>query len=256
MSLRCCWAIWVLVMVLVPTSFLFAEEAAYFKMTAEHTYLSVGQEIPITIWAHAPNSVEDNGILGWQFDMCLPAEDANVVFVKEVGPGQAWYEILGPKPSDGGFSFEVNKPYGGLLTLAGGGLSPVQISNVGVGGYSEIARMKIIGSMPDSNMVYQLNGEEGTGFFAIYGQSPDNQLANGVFDAANSDRVFTVVRDHAGLADIAKMGMYWMSGNCSEPEWCGGADWNEDGKVDWVDFSMLAWNWQGSGREYTTLVSY
>jgi len=43
--------------------------------------------------------------------------------------------------------------------------------------------------------------------------------------------------------DFTIFASYWLSGGCTDPQWCGGADLNASGQVDWQDFTLFAGNW-------------
>jgi hypothetical protein len=48
--------------------------------------------------------------------------------------------------------------------------------------------------------------------------------------------------DRVDFVDYAKLSSFW-SATCSSPLWCGGADMNKSGKVDWADFEEFAQHW-------------
>jgi len=45
------------------------------------------------------------------------------------------------------------------------------------------------------------------------------------------------------LADLDMFVGHWLASGCSEPDWCGWADFQRSGSVDFVDFALLAENW-------------
>ena len=45
------------------------------------------------------------------------------------------------------------------------------------------------------------------------------------------------------FADYAILANYWMKGDCAEPVWCEGADFNKTGLVDMFDLSTLVEHW-------------
>jgi hypothetical protein len=44
------------------------------------------------------------------------------------------------------------------------------------------------------------------------------------------------------FVDFAKLSSFW-SATCTSPLWCGGADMNKSGLVDWADFEEFAQHW-------------
>ncbi|MHC4616245.1 MAG: hypothetical protein ACYTEQ_00690 [Planctomycetota bacterium] len=83
---------------------------------------------------------------------------------------------------------------------------------------------------------------------------------SGVSDT--SDAVFTIFECQKTLAvdlnadcyvdwsDLRVIGDMWLAGDCCDPNWCGGADLNEDEDVDLVDFSAFAELWLDCGNPY------
>jgi len=49
--------------------------------------------------------------------------------------------------------------------------------------------------------------------------------------------------DWVDLADFAVLAQYWLHTDCESPDWCGGADSEPDGNVDWADLSVIADGW-------------
>lgn len=43
--------------------------------------------------------------------------------------------------------------------------------------------------------------------------------------------------------DLQDLASYWLQAGCTEPDWCGGADINRNGRVDLGDFAELGWDW-------------
>lgn len=44
--------------------------------------------------------------------------------------------------------------------------------------------------------------------------------------------------------DLQDLASHWLEGGCTEPDWCGGADINRDGRVDLGDCAELGWDWR------------
>lgn len=49
--------------------------------------------------------------------------------------------------------------------------------------------------------------------------------------------------DWVDFADFAVFARYWQNTNCHLPDWCAGADNEQDGDVDWNDLAVLTDNW-------------
>ena len=45
------------------------------------------------------------------------------------------------------------------------------------------------------------------------------------------------------LTDFGTFAQHWQQTSCTEPEYCGRADINKTGEVDWSDLCVLAYNW-------------
>jgi len=45
------------------------------------------------------------------------------------------------------------------------------------------------------------------------------------------------------FVDFPDFASQWRSGGCAEPTWCGGADFDHDGQVDFVDMILFAGSW-------------
>ena len=68
------------------------------------------------------------------------------------------------------------------------------------------------------------------------------------------------------LLDFALLAAVWRVANCQAPDWCGGADFDENGTVDAADQTILTNNWgactqHGNGdrtysRAFTRGLSY
>jgi hypothetical protein len=59
---------------------------------------------------------------------------------------------------------------------------------------------------------------------------------------------------HGGHVDFGDLGWFllsWLDSGCDVPDWCEGADLDENGTVDLVDYSILAEQWLGDVYTYT-----
>jgi len=52
------------------------------------------------------------------------------------------------------------------------------------------------------------------------------------------------------LTNLAKLASYWLDNDCGVFDWCNGADGSRDGKVDFLDFAILADSWPDSPSEF------
>jgi hypothetical protein len=86
-------------------------------------------------------------------------------------------------------------------------------------------------------------GETNVGFYDYYDYSNSwhepNSLLTFHHDPTrdfNDDEV-------VDISDYVTLASCWLDGNCSDPNWCGGADISRDGWVDMVDFTMFEKYW-------------
>ena len=49
--------------------------------------------------------------------------------------------------------------------------------------------------------------------------------------------------DTVNIADLAGFFYHWLEQDCNYPNWCGGADFDYKGSVDFNDFAIFAQNW-------------
>jgi hypothetical protein len=45
------------------------------------------------------------------------------------------------------------------------------------------------------------------------------------------------------LAGLVAFVSHWLQTGCSDPNWCGGADFDKSSNVDLTDFAVLAQHW-------------
>jgi hypothetical protein len=51
------------------------------------------------------------------------------------------------------------------------------------------------------------------------------------------------------IRDLAELGFHWRRTGCGEPNWCGGADLDRSGAVDFGDLYLLSGNWLSPAAE-------
>ena len=73
-------------------------------------------------------------------------------------------------------------------------------------------------------------GDFGTGQVTVVGQLSDGRYYYG------TDTIKLIHNDLEALALIAS---YWLAEDCRKPHWCDGADMNQDGVVNIVDFALF-----------------
>jgi hypothetical protein len=50
-----------------------------------------------------------------------------------------------------------------------------------------------------------------------------------------------------GMGDLLALSSRWLRLDCGDSGWCAGVDLNCDGRVDFVDFGILAQDWAFEG---------
>ncbi len=79
---------------------------------------------------------------------------------------------------------------------------------------------------------------------SLAGDWPDSLTVYGFFSDGNIFLGTSTVRIITpSLKDIGELAASWLEMDCSHPDWCGGADLNEDSIVNYADFALL-----GSGQ--------
>jgi hypothetical protein len=185
----------------------------YFKMTAPKTTLEIGEEVTVSVSAFIDDALAspDNGLDTWQLD--LSVSQTGIVEITKTGT-IANINLIAPDPDPDWSRWtanSVNSPNTGEVR----NVSVIQntIGNpsvTGVGQYSEIFNFKIkaIGA---GSTVYSICNDGGGGFFAYLADDTlydaDNAPGSVVFDAANSNNVFTVVPEPCSIAFFAFAGM-------------------------------------------------
>jgi len=48
--------------------------------------------------------------------------------------------------------------------------------------------------------------------------------------------------NHVDLNDFAALVSHWLAADCDFPDWCEGTDLNYDGRLDFADFALFAWD--------------
>ena len=49
--------------------------------------------------------------------------------------------------------------------------------------------------------------------------------------------------DITPLMKLEEFVSHWLEENCESPDWCGGADLDQNGRIDFKDFAILASEW-------------
>jgi hypothetical protein len=183
--------------------------ALVFKITSDQTSLTVGQTTTMHLWgwANDPHAVGQNGLNSWQLSAL-----ANITGVVEVVSGSVVFVApspWSPNSSDTGFT-SINTPSTGTinyLRLITNDLP--QDSMVGVGGYTEIARLNIkaIGAV-GSSVTYTLGGSNFGGNLRDFIPTFDESyILSGSFNANDSQHVFTIVPEPSTLILLSGFGI-------------------------------------------------
>ncbi len=115
----------------------------------------------------------------------------------------------------------------GVISASGGNSGNASVAGGGGGGriaiywrdeYADFAQLRVNGGTRD--------GHTGT-LYLYHGFLVGDYDFNNVVD----------------LNDLAYFLSFWLDPDCSQPEWCGGADLNRDGFVDLEDYSIFVQQW-------------
>lgn len=108
------------------------------------------------------------------------------------------------------------------------------------------------------NTVGQLYRGQDIPVYAVI--DPNNEIKEFVEDNNEQDCIVTnsqasplgdmTANWRVDMVDYAQFSMFWHRDDCSEPDWCGLADFNQDGIVDIKDLAILAMHWlEGAEQE-------
>jgi len=161
-------------------------------MTADNTTLSPGSTALVKVWAFAddPAATGNNGLVLWQ--MGVDADTPGVLDVTD-------HQFVAPDPLDIFDSAWNYNPAAGdfdIYALKDDDTT----STIGVGGFTEIYNFQVT-ALAAGTVEYTIGDTPGGSFtgelvdFTYY----DYDLGTAVFDAVNSDNVFTVVPEPATL---------------------------------------------------------
>ena len=185
-----------------------------FKMTADETNLTVGQQTTVHVWAWVDDSAAapggGNGLGDWQMDM-----DVSSSGIIEIVDGQL--DLLAPAPMDGdGSSWSHNATTGDVTDImvlkadwansnAGEGTSDGDKDNHA--NYTEIFSFEIK-ALSDGEASYTLQGQAGNGFFGDLVDDVtyfDWDDGNVMFYEAGSENTFIVVPEPGSLLLLSAM---------------------------------------------------
>ena len=97
-----------------------------------------------------------------------------------------------------------------------------------------------------SNAVSKLQNVADGGQFAILLAEDDDDHPCAWFDTSKDWKAYLEVDfdivNIIDFEDLAEFANYWLL-NCSSPSWCNSYDFNQSGRVDFVDFALLAQKW-------------
>jgi hypothetical protein len=184
--------------------------ALVFKITSDDAALTVNQTTTMHVWAWAdsPLAVGSNGLNSWQFSALVD----NTGVVEVVSGSIAFVAPIPWNTADTKWTSINNVSTGGTgsidyLRLITDELP--QDSTAGVGGYTELVRfnIKAIGAV-GSSVTYTLGGSNFSGNLRDYIPTfDDSYILGGSFNAADSQRVFTIVPEPATLLLLSGFGI-------------------------------------------------
>lgn len=182
-----------------PSSF----ASLLFKMTADKTTLAVGETAVVSLLAYAEEADGLNGLNGWQLSAFVSGTGT-----LKVVPGSL--TVLRPFAADV-LMASINSPSGDIRDLSLTAVQPRTDSTLGVGGYDKIAEF-MVEAVAAGEVIYTL-ADGGAGFGGVlrdynpFDMDTWGYMLAGVFNTAESDRVFTIVPEPASLAVLGVMGL-------------------------------------------------
>ncbi|MDD5134729.1 MAG: hypothetical protein PHP01_04905 [Phycisphaerae bacterium] len=166
-----------------------------FKMTAPRTTLNIGEIVTVTVsaWINDSAASPNNGLDTWQLD--LSVNNTGILGITET-EGTANISLLAPDPDpmwSGWNAATVNSPITGEVC----GVVVTQLiwgnpSYIGVGGYSDIFTFNIE-ALAAGVAAYTICDDGGGLFYGALVDGTEYEFDNIIFDAQNSDNVFTVI---------------------------------------------------------------
>ncbi len=177
--------------------------ALYFKMTADKTVLAVGETAVVSLFAYAEEASGLNGLNNWQMSVNVSGSGTLTVVSGSVS-------VVKPFAADV-LVGSVNSPLGAIRDLSLTAIPPGIDSSLGVGGYHKIAEFTVE-AVGVGQVLYTL-GNGGSGFGGILRDyNPLNaatwgNMLEGVFNAAESERVFTIIPEPMTLVLLGSMGL-------------------------------------------------
>jgi len=174
-----------------------------YKLTADKTALTVGEEATLSVWAWADDTAAtgNNGLNEWHASLWVGTAEDEVVEVKEIG-GIAVINILAPDPHDTPYHVSVNSPTSGNVRgISVGSLIFPQNSTTGVGDYSLLATVQIV-AIGEGTATYTVGDDGVYGFGGMLKDCTvyeEDSYGNVVFEAGESQRVITVIPEPASL---------------------------------------------------------
>ncbi len=196
-----------LLFILISTS---SFGALSFKMTAAKTTLAIGETTVVTLFAFAEDAVGLNGLNSWQ----LSAFASGTGMLKVV-PGSV--NVVRPFAADVMWS-SINAPMGTIRDLSMTSTAARVDSALGVGSYHKIAEF-VVEAVEVGQVVYSL-GNGGAGYGGLLRDyNPLNPMTwgnmlEGVFNAAESQRAFTIVPEPGTLLLLGSMGLMVFRTRC------------------------------------------
>ena len=171
------------------------------KMTSDNTTLGIGETALVKVWAWAddPCAIGDNGLVLWQMDV-----DVDIAGILDVtdhqfvnpDPGDIFDSVWDYNPGTGDFEAYALK-------------DDDTTSTIGVGDFTEIYNFEIT-ALAAGTVEYTIGNTLGGSFVGELVDYTyfDYDLGTAVFDAANSDNIFTVMPEPATISLFGLMGIF------------------------------------------------
>ncbi|MEJ5259612.1 MAG: PEP-CTERM sorting domain-containing protein [Anaerohalosphaeraceae bacterium] len=172
--------------------------------------MTIGETTLVTLFAYAEEASGLNGLNSWQLSAFASGTGTLKVVAGSVN-------VVRPFAADVLWT-SINAPMGTIRNLSMTSIAAGVDSALGVGGYHKIAEFAVE-AVEVGQVVFSL-GDGGAGYGGLLRDySPVNPMSwnnmlGGVFNAAESQRVFTIVPEPGSLLLLGSMGLMVFRARC------------------------------------------
>lgn len=199
--------------------------------------------------AECPGGAQTNPILPWpQWNCPVPADCPSSAVFDLGGPSGNWFH---PNVAYG-YMFNMKEPNDALFTkildFPTGFDAPftIDVNGVPLGSFGPGEPVDFVALLGGGVKTFRLTGvspltdpESGT----IFPIKLEFNVSNAQFHMMPLMTVDMDRNNKVNLNDYSQFAIEWNSGNCTAPDWCGGADFDRNGNVDLDDMVIFAYYW-------------